>query len=336
MACGEERLHFGAWTRRNTDVVMDSRNCTKCPVGADCSKRHQELETVSLLPGYWRVASDSFDIRYCPTVNVCIGGNVVGLRGSGYCAPNHEGPYCSVCSAGSASQGGQCVSCDEIQGKSEGLIFLIVALSVCILAYFANRYVSAFRKLTQKLHGRSLLVMLKHMATFFQVTHGLRSGCSSCLLLSKLCVFVSVPPQIVLLLPSVYLVPYPTKYISFLRIFAFVNINIVQIFSLGCIDGWDFHTGFAFAVALPVCIGVLLAICAVAHNAISGRDAEGRMKIWRKAFRLFLILLWCDVRFVVCKYISATALPLSLFHSKVYFPSDLQSHLRDLLVREIR
>jgi hypothetical protein len=51
------------------------------------------------------------------------------------------------------------------------LIFLIVALSVCILMYFANRYMSAFRKFTRKLHGRSMLVMLKHMATFFQVAY---------------------------------------------------------------------------------------------------------------------------------------------------------------------
>jgi hypothetical protein len=145
----------------------------KCPAGAGCSTIQQELKTLSLLPNYWRVTSESLDIKHCPTANVCVGGRDAGLLGSGYCAPNHEGPYCSVCSAGSASQGGQCVSCDEIQGKSEGLIFLIAALSVCILAYFANRYVLAFRKLTQKLHGRSLLVMLKHMATFFQVTHGL-------------------------------------------------------------------------------------------------------------------------------------------------------------------
>jgi hypothetical protein len=132
-----------------------------------------------LLPDYWRVASNSLKIKHCPTANTCTGGRVAGLLGSGYCAENHEGPYCSVCSVGSASQGGKCVSCDEIQGKSEGLIFLIVALSVCILMYFTNRHVSAVRKFTQKLHGRSMLVMLKHMATFFQVTYGLRSGCST-------------------------------------------------------------------------------------------------------------------------------------------------------------
>jgi hypothetical protein len=104
----------------------------------------------------------------------------------------------------------------------------------------------------------------------------------------------------VLLLPSVYIVPYPTKYITFLSVFSFVNINIVQVFSLGCIDGWDFHTGFLVAVALPVCISILLAICAGAHNAISGCDLEGRMKIWREAFGVFLLFLWCDVGSVVC------------------------------------
>jgi hypothetical protein len=138
-------------------------------VGTDCSGIQQDLASFLLLPNYWRISSDSFDIRHCATANTCVGGRVVGLLGSGYCAENHEGPYCSVCSAGSASQGGQCVSCDEIQSKSGGLIFLIGALLIGILLYLVNRHVWAFRKFTQKLHGRSMLVMLKHMATFFQV-----------------------------------------------------------------------------------------------------------------------------------------------------------------------
>ena len=88
------------------------------------------------------------------------------------------------------------------------------------------------------------------------------------------------------------IVPYPTKYIAFLRIFSFVNINIVQIFSLGCIHGWDFHASFGFAVSLPAGIAAMLAILAGAYNVVTRRGAQERMKVWRKAFGLFLLFLW--------------------------------------------
>jgi hypothetical protein len=151
---------------------------------------------------------------------------------------------------------------------------LIVAICVLLLAIalrVGERYIPSFRQLKLKLQTRCMFVKLKQMATFF---------------------------QIVLLLPNVYLVPYPTSYVMFLKIFAFVNINVVQLFSLGCIDGWDFHIAFVFICAFPACVYVVLAVGAVLFSLISVHNAEQRLRTGQQAFALFLLFLWCFFPFI--------------------------------------
>jgi hypothetical protein len=104
-----------------------------------------------------------------------------------------------VCKDGSTPQDGRCIDCDEIQGNSKGLLFAVVAVLLVALAYFSYNHVPRFNVFVRKLQTRSMLVKFKQMAAFF---------------------------QIVLLLPSVYIVPYPTDYITFLTIFSFVNVNV--------------------------------------------------------------------------------------------------------------
>jgi hypothetical protein len=170
-----------------------------------------------------------------------------------------------VCKDGSAPQDGRCIGCDEIQGNSKGLIFAAVAVLLVVLAYFSYNHVPRFNLFVKKLQTRSMLVKFKQMAAFF---------------------------QIVLLLPTVYIVPYPTDYIAFLSIFSFVNINLIQIFSLGCISGWTFHVSFLFACALPVCVYAFLAIMTLSYSLIKGHDAHQRKRAQQQAFGMFLLFLW--------------------------------------------
>jgi hypothetical protein len=170
-----------------------------------------------------------------------------------------------VCKEGSAPQDGRCIDCEEIQGNSKAFIFAIGGGLLVALTYFSYHYIVRFKAFVRKLQTRSMLVKLKQMAAFF---------------------------QIVLLLPSVYIVPYPTDYISFLSIFSFVNINLIQIFSLGCISGWDFYSSFLFACALPVCTYILLASVTVAYCLIKGHDAQKRKEVQKQGFAVFLLFLW--------------------------------------------
>ena len=78
--------------------------CERCPIGANCTDRTGiTLESLPLLPGYWRWRHDVKDILRCPgatgreneeSTTGCIG----SVSGNGsYCKPSLDGPYCSLC-----------------------------------------------------------------------------------------------------------------------------------------------------------------------------------------------------------------------------------------------
>lgn len=69
-------------------------NCRKCPdPGTECATDgNATQETLTLLPGYWRIAQDSVNIYECPFGSAaCIGGGTFADRGDSYCQPGYKG-----------------------------------------------------------------------------------------------------------------------------------------------------------------------------------------------------------------------------------------------------
>ncbi|GMH86453.1 hypothetical protein TrVE_jg3945 [Triparma verrucosa] len=67
----------------------------KCEVvkdGMDDTAFGMCLENVTIDPGFWRVNSDSTDVRECHVSEACTGGN-----STSYCREGHTGPYCDLC-----------------------------------------------------------------------------------------------------------------------------------------------------------------------------------------------------------------------------------------------
>ena len=68
-----------------------------CPAGINCTGDTTRA-TVTLDHGYWRYSSDTMDVRECQRKGAwspCIGGQVAGSGGDGYCATGHRGPRVS-------------------------------------------------------------------------------------------------------------------------------------------------------------------------------------------------------------------------------------------------
>jgi hypothetical protein len=264
--CGPARY------RRTADGCLDEECCSDCKEGMICDLQDTTLESMHIKSSFWRVDNTSTDIRFClNSQEACKGGTVAGDLGTGYCKQNHHGPFCMLCVAGYYPSEGSCISCAEFQRRSDALIVAICFVLLVSLFYFAHRSSSVIRNSVAKLQTRTMLVKLKHVATFF---------------------------QIVLLLPSVYIVPYPTSYVNFLKAFSFVNINVIQIFSLGCIEGWDFHVAFVFACAFPVGFYIAIGFAASLFSLIRGHVATQRAHTRQRAFALFLTFLWCYFPFI--------------------------------------
>jgi hypothetical protein len=206
----------------------------------------KESMKIAPAPGYWRVSNTSLDIRPCVNnPEACEGGAVAVELGIHYCKLHHRGPCCSLCIEGYYPDGKSCTSCDDMSPSGGGLYALLV-LAVLVIALFVL-YIKSNRELASKLNSRSMIVKAKLTITFFQV---------------------------VLLLPVVYLVAYPTSYIQFLSIFEALNINVVEIFQLGCVPSWDFHSSVVLVCMLPLCIDLLFALGAMCRSRTSSPIAS--------------------------------------------------------------
>ena len=66
-----------------------------------CTRHGLTLATVPLLPSRWRHSNRTADIHACDSASntsACLGGDVSGADGSGYCADGNESPRCEWCS----------------------------------------------------------------------------------------------------------------------------------------------------------------------------------------------------------------------------------------------
>ena len=78
----------------------DTQTCVPCPEGFSCDEIGIEVETVTILSGFWRQTnrSESGNVETCFNQNACIGGNVTTTEGT-KCSAGHRGPFCGVCDA---------------------------------------------------------------------------------------------------------------------------------------------------------------------------------------------------------------------------------------------
>ena len=84
---------------KNTFLTLDGKLCDEFEdgnEGVDLSEEGMALETLRVLPGYWRTNNRSSDVRPCPVAEACVGWNV----SASYCREGHTGPYCNLCEDG--------------------------------------------------------------------------------------------------------------------------------------------------------------------------------------------------------------------------------------------
>ena len=123
---------------------------------------------------------------------------------------------------------GLCVPCDNdanVKHTMENLIFPLVLLLVLALVVCIKR--KKIKELRQK-YGNTLRDMLRIITINFSYA------------------------QINSSLPHVLNVPWPNEYLFFLNKMDFVNMDIMGMFGIGCVDGVDFRWRVALASFVPI------------------------------------------------------------------------------------
>ena len=127
--------------RRDSRTKATPEACEPCfEKGARCLV-DATLETMVVLPGFWRLSNRSRVITKCKGGAVeqrCIGGTDAGASGEGYCGKHYTGPECLLCRGGRGlyRKKGECIDCPEVGGKIAVLAGLAVAIAALVVAFY--------------------------------------------------------------------------------------------------------------------------------------------------------------------------------------------------------
>lgn len=105
-------------------------DCVRCPSGAICTSPDLSFSLLPTQSAYWRVSDLSHYFYRCPDPDACLGGD-----GAGYCAPNHDGVLCGLCTPGHYYVAGSCVECSSDELATVQVVMVILAFAIASLAF---------------------------------------------------------------------------------------------------------------------------------------------------------------------------------------------------------
>ena len=220
--------------------------CALCPVGANCTGSGSSLESLELLEGYWRIGSNSTDVRRCPGAlsgSRCVGGVSSGER-VGPCREWLQGPYCSLCNVTDNSRffdnhDQECKACEDVLLQMVVITLVVAAIVLAALACYWFKLSRTFRCLARALAWLSRLASqrakLKQLLGFYQVVT--RIG-------------------------DIYSVPLPAEVAKMLAYLDVFNINLAGLLPMQCFGLGSYERVLAATLITPLVLAaVIIAVC---------------------------------------------------------------------------
>ena len=164
---------------------QDERSCELCDSNTVvCDRRGLTLANLFLKPSHWRLTNRTADIHSCDSTSnstPCLGGDVSGKDGTGYCADGHEGPLCKWCSNTSLYYDASSASCKECGNVAEYapkqiavalaiiVVLALLRLVVVRVPQLLSQVSSKLAQLSIALQQFGLKAKFKSCLFFFQV-----------------------------------------------------------------------------------------------------------------------------------------------------------------------
>jgi len=230
-----------------------TESACKCPKGAyDANKGEcvpvvegmsdevvgMTLQSAQVEPGFWRTGADSSDIRECPKIGACIGGNSTQLCGDG-----HTGHYCSVCIDGYTKDSFS--MCHECAQANRNLIIAIATVLVLagLVAFLVHKLKKRIKKSEKSKNlWKKMRNGLKVIFASAQITAGL--------------------PKVI---PNLDL---PKSFEKAVDAMSITNLNFFAALPFGCWYGDFDYYNHALGMIFPVIISCgLLTIFGIIFNA---------------------------------------------------------------------
>ncbi|CAM9484360.1 unnamed protein product [Ascophyllum nodosum] len=233
----------------HTGIDVDETTVPVCelvPDGVNTGNSGMTLETLDLMPGFFRTSKQSKEVLECHRKDACLGGPTVAL----YCAEGYTGPYCASCDEGYGS-GFQytCHSCQESDkraaiGGAVALLAIVMFVAALVVAYLVGVVDQPNFERSGKWERRA---------------SNFRDGLVRVIPLPAVKI-VAVSWQIITQFSSVVNVRYPPVYERFLAALSVVNLNLEFIPSLSCVVKTSFYARLLLATIPPMAVLGVLAI----------------------------------------------------------------------------
>ncbi|CAM9448508.1 unnamed protein product, partial [Hapterophycus canaliculatus] len=264
-------------------VVVDAAflpTCEIVPEGSQTTTRAGgTLETLEILPGFYRPSENSTDIRECFYAGACQGGQTP----ENYCAQGYGGPYCAVCVAGySPGYSYTCKSClgdnrRRALGVTAGIaaiaaaaaIFMVVKLSSVVEAGPPTKLKSRWQQKCSEWQAR---MRRRVPLTAFKI--------------------MVVVWQIVTQYSDVAGVQYEGIYGDFLSVVDVVNLDLGFILSFACVCDTNFYDRLLMATIGPAVVLGLLGCTYVVARRRNRHSEEAMAVVQRRHLSIALFVMF--------------------------------------------
>ena len=261
--------------------------CETCPVGTNCSSAGSSLSELKLLEGYWRVSSNSSDVRRCPGAlrgSPCIGGINHGER-EGPCRDWLQGPYCSLCNVTDASRyydsnDQECKACGDTVLMVAVASLVVVATIIIVIAWVRLRVHRRFRCIARPVTWLSRL--LSQRAKFKQLLGFY---------------------QVVTRIGEIYAVPIPEEVARLLVYFEVFNINLAGLLPMQCLGFGSYQVTLAATLITPLVLAAVVCVVCLGHSC-----AQAGPRMLRLQRGMLLSLRWLlSLTFLILPMVSSAA-----------------------------
>ncbi|CAN0056334.1 unnamed protein product, partial [Scytosiphon promiscuus] len=253
--------------------------CEVVPEGSQTTTRGNTVETLEILPGFYRSSETSLDIRECFHEQACAGGEIVGE----YCSEGYSGPYCAVCTAGySPGYAHTCKSClGDSKRRALGIIASIATVALVALAFLVAKLVSVVETgppvKAQSRWQQKCSVWQQRMRNTVPLTA------------VKIVVVVW---QIVTQYSDVAGVQYPGAYNDFLSVIDMVNLDLGFIISFACVYDTNFYDRLLMATICPMVVMGLLGCTYLVARRRNGHSEEAIGVVKRRHLSVALFVMF--------------------------------------------
>ena len=255
------------------------RACSACVAGMDCSTPGSTVETLRVLPSFWRQLASSSNVRECRLDGVCVGG-IVGVDpddearrralqaaappADTQCLDFHTGPLCELCEEGYGlnddDQCELCASTSYLRVRTAGWIMLAIVLTLlAVVCTFKCRRARRRARRDANMTQEEIDARAKEEKERLDAVSALTSRW---VVKFKLAIAFL---QVSTVMTTSYDIDFPNVVDKVSSYFEFVNFSLFSFVQIGCkATAFDQFDRLLVVTLIPL---VLVAVLAAAHTA---------------------------------------------------------------------